>query len=66
MNVGKRSTLANAQAHTIDRMTLLSAIELDQRMTERVVRLPEISFTKRSLPGEAMWAREKLPLREIE
>lgn len=67
MNVGHRKTLADAQARTIDRMSLLSALELDQRMAERAEpRLPEIGFTKRELPGERQWARERIQPKEIE
>ena len=63
MNTGHRKKL---EAASTDRMTILSMLEADQRSNERVVKLPEITFPYRRLPGEAQWAREKLPRRAVE
>lgn len=62
MNVGSRTKLAGAfrlpemagGAAGSERMTFLSALELDQRQRAATVevKMPEISFTRRRLRGE--------------
>jgi hypothetical protein len=54
LNNAFRLPVASGPRATTERMTFLSALELDQRQRAGTVeiRLPEISFTKRRLPGE--------------
>lgn len=65
MNIGHRKTLTNAPRAT-DRATILSMIETDRMNSERVVKLPALSFLERRLPGEDRWARERIAPRTVE
>jgi hypothetical protein len=75
MNLGGHGQRAKALQLSAPRgpgsfwMNLRNALDRDERSVRAASikpRLPELSFTKRTLPNELRWPREAIPAKELE
>jgi hypothetical protein len=67
VNVGKKSTFDKARRIDVfGRDRLMAMLSHDNEPRKAKPALAPLSFTKRTLPGEAAWAREQIQRKVVE